>query len=79
MLNKLQQHAYNTIISSNERITVLIGEGGSGKTFVAARIAGDFPGSVLTSATTNKAASVLRQSTGMDARTTQSAMGYRMK
>lgn len=79
MLNKLQKLAYDSVLNGPDRITIIIGPGGVGKSFCAAQTAEGYPGSVLVCATTNKAASVLRGSTGMDARTIQSVMGFKMK
>ena len=78
-LNRLQQSVYDSVISGPDRITVLTGEGGSGKSFCAARIAEDYHGCVILSATTNVASKILQKSTGLDACTIHSAMGFVLK
>lgn len=78
VLNDKQQKAYDAIIKGNERIVVLTGSPGTGKSTLVDQIVKDYPGSVLLTATTNKAKEHLTKITGIKAYTTHSALGFRM-
>lgn len=81
ILNRKQLEVYNWFISGmpkDTRTVLLKGSAGTGKSTVISQIARNFKGSVLLTATTNKAKNNLANVTGMKAFTTHSALGFLM-
>ena len=85
-LNKEQQQVYDLAIQENDiKVILLKGSPGTGKTETLKRIIKDYPGTVLVTATTNKAKALLQEAIPEDreapynqAYTTHSAMGFSM-
>lgn len=77
-LNQIQQECYNEVLFGNNRIVLLTGSAGTGKTALTSKIATDFDGEVLITATTNKAKDILAKNTDLKTYTTHSAMGFRI-
>lgn len=77
-LTKEQLEAYNHILNSKERVIVLLGRAGTGKTTVISQLAKNYIGDIVITATTNKAKTLLSQKTGIKARTIHSFCGYVM-
>ena len=76
-----QVKIYDYFTSDNpkpNRIVVLRGAAGTGKSFVLSQIVKDYKGSVLVTATTHKAKNNLQTSIGVKAYTTHSALGFNM-
>ena len=78
MLNAKQQEIVDAVKNLNKRIFMLKGEAGTGKSFTLKTLLDEYTGSVLLTATTNKAKALLKESTGYTALTTHSALGFRM-
>ena len=78
MLNEKQQIAYEEVIHGTNPIVILLGQGGTGKTYTTAKIIQDYRGSIAVTATTNRAKQVITNMSGMDASTIHSQMGYTM-
>ncbi|RUT51685.1 hypothetical protein BWK51_00090 [Campylobacter fetus] len=78
MLNEQQQIVYDKVLNGDERVILLQGEAGTGKSYTLSSIAKDYPGSVLITATTNKAKGLLQSNTGLQTYTTHSALGFNM-
>jgi ATP-dependent exoDNAse (exonuclease V) alpha subunit len=78
MLNTEQQQIVDAIKFSDKRIFMLKGKAGTGKSFTLKTIMDEYEGSILLTATTNKAKSLLIEHTGHKALTTHSALGFRM-
>ena len=79
MLNKEQQLAYDNIMNSSDRVIVLLGKAGTGKSYLISKIAKELGDDVSVTATTNKAKNLLKASTGInDIRTIHSFCGYTM-
>ena len=80
-LNRKQLIVYNWFISAipkGARTVLLTGAAGTGKSYLIAKIAQNFKGSVLITATTNKAKANLKEATSKEAYTTHSALGFVM-
>lgn len=80
-LNRKQLIVYNWFISAmpkDARTVLLTGAAGTGKSYLISKIAQNFKGSVLITATTNKAKANLKEATGKEAYTTHSALGFVM-
>lgn len=80
-LNRKQLIVYNWFISAmpkDTRTVLLTGAAGTGKSYLIAKIAQNFKGKVLITATTNKAKANLKEATGKEAYTTHSALGFVM-
>ena len=76
-----QVKIYDYFTSDNpkpNRIVVIRGAAGTGKSFVLSQIVKDYKGSVLVTATTHKAKNNLQTSIGVKAYTTHSALGFNM-
>ncbi|WP_169777748.1 ATP-dependent DNA helicase [Campylobacter curvus] len=80
ILNEEQEQIYDLIMKppDNVRIFALYGNAGTGKSTVIAKIAKEYPGSILLTATTNKAKNLLKAATKLSAFTTHSALGFVM-
>lgn len=78
ILNMYQKIAYEAVVNSDDKVIVLTGEGGSGKSFVTGEIIKDWDGSISVTATTNQAKNVLARMSSTTSNTTQSEMGYVM-
>lgn len=78
MLNAKQQEIVDAVKNLDKRIFMLKGEAGTGKSFTLKTLLDEYKGSVLLTATTNKAKALLKESTGYTALTTHSALGFRM-
>lgn len=79
MLNHLQQAVFNAVTKDKEKAILCLGEGGTGKSYVASKIIEHFKNegkSVLVTATTNKAAQELSLSSGEKATTIHKALGF---
>lgn len=80
-LNRKQLIVYNWFVSAmpkDVRTVFLTGAAGTGKSFLISKIAQNFKGSVLLTATTNKAKANLKEATGKETYTTHSALGFVM-
>ena len=78
MLNKEQQEIVNAVLKGNKRIYMLNGAAGTGKSFTLKTIIESYPGSILLTATTNKAKDLLTSSTKSECITTHNALGFKM-
>ena len=78
MLNTKQQEIVDAVKNLDKRVFMLKGEAGTGKSFTLKTSLDEYTGSVLLTATTNKAKALLKESTGYTALTTHSALGFRM-
>lgn len=78
MLNEKQKQIYDLVLNSKHKSFYLKGKAGVGKSFVVSQIAKDFNGSVLLTATTNKAKKLLSEATNLSSLTTHSALGFVM-
>ena len=77
-LTKEQQEVYDEIINSTDRVIVLLGKAGTGKSTLISYLAHHYKGSVSLTATTNKAKNILYDNTGIEVNTIHSFLGYRM-
>lgn len=77
-LNKKQKEAFDEVMNGSHRVILLRGSSGVGKSTTVIEIIKNYPGTVLITATTNKAKALLQEATGMEAHTTHSALGYIM-
>lgn len=78
ILTKEQQEVYDEIINSTDRVIVLLGKAGTGKSTLISYLAHHYKGSVSLTATTNKAKNILYDNTGIEVNTIHSFLGYRM-
>ena len=78
MLNKEQQEIVNAVPKGDKRIYMLNGAAGTGKSFTLKTIIESYPGSILLTATTNKAKDLLTSSTKSECITTHNALGFKM-
>jgi len=78
MLNTKQLEVYNEVLNGKNKIIILIGAGGTGKTYTTAQIVKDYKGTVALTATTNKAKDVIANIANYTANTTQSQLGFAM-
>ena len=78
MLNQMQQEIVNAVLKGDKRIYMLNGAAGTGKSFTLKYIIDSYPGSILLTATTNKAKDLLTSSTKTECITTHNALGFKM-
>ncbi|MEE3693881.1 AAA family ATPase [Campylobacter sp. CLAX-22107-21] len=78
MLNQMQQEIVNAVLKGDKRIYMLNGAAGTGKSFTLKYIIDSYPGSILLTATTNKAKDLLASSTKTECITTHNALGFKM-
>lgn len=78
MLNQMQQEIVNAVLKGDKRIYMLNGAAGTGKSFTLKYIIDSYPGSILLTATTNKAKDLLTSSTKIECITTHNALGFKM-
>ena len=64
MLNTKQQEIVDAVKNLDKRVFILKGEAGTGKSFTLKTLLDEYTGSVLLTATTNKAKALLKESTG---------------
>lgn len=77
-LTKDQEKVYNEILSSSERVIVLLGLAGSGKSTLIQYLANSYTKELVLTATTNKAKNLLQVKTGRKAYTIHSFCGFKM-
>lgn len=75
-LNPKQREAFDTVINGKNKVTVLVGEAGTGKSVTTAEIINHFPGTISITATTNKAKENIARMAEKEANTVQSEMGF---
>ena len=78
MLNDKQQEIVDAVLNSDKRVFMLNGAAGTGKSYTLKTIMDSYPGTILLTATTNKAKDLLTSSTGKECITTHNALGFKM-
>lgn len=77
-LTQEQQKAYEDIVNSTDKVIVLLGLAGSGKSTLVSYLANNYNGKVALTATTNKAKTLLENKTNKPATTIHSFCGFLM-